>query len=301
MQRSFNTLLFMVCLVFSASAQELLSFPYEHGRLFYHQYGKGEYVILLSGGPGNDYSQLHAVAVQLANHYTVVLPEQRGTGRSIPAKVDSTTITVTALTEDLKKLVDHLKLKQVKIIGHSWGAMLAMNFAGTYPDKVKSLYLVSPGPYREWNQNFKTLQANILSRLGSSESETLLALSEKIKKGIASKSDSLQRRKIARSAYIFDKNKLDTLFPTIDVKQYPQMQQLLIKDIGKNYDVSQTLTRFKGPVHILCGRQDVLAFCTYELKIFRPNSTVHWIENSGHFPMYEQPQPFYAQLTSLLK
>ncbi|MBT1705792.1 alpha/beta fold hydrolase [Chryseosolibacter indicus] len=301
MIRSANIFLFVIALTRSAFAQESFFINYDYGKLYYQKYGKGEVIFLLSGGPGNDCSQLRDVAIALSKHYTVILPEQRGTGRSIPNKLDSTTINVSALTTDLKNLIDHLNVKKAKIIGHSWGAMLAMNFAALNPQRVESLYLLSPGPYNQWSKNFAVLQANISSRLGKHELETLMTLSEKRQKGTASKSDSITFRKTARLAYIYDKNKLDSLFNKIEVKQYPQMQQLMLKDMQKNFDVSASLNNYKGPIHIVCGRQDVLAFCTYELQLLRPSVKVIWINNSGHFPMYEQSTEFYAQLTSVLK
>ncbi len=77
------------------TAQKTDSIKYDNGFLYYHDYGQGEPIILLSGGPGNNCSQLSEMATVLAKNYRVILLEQRGTGLSIPIPLDSTTINLT--------------------------------------------------------------------------------------------------------------------------------------------------------------------------------------------------------------
>ena len=55
-----------------------------------------------------------------------------------------------------------------------------------------------------------------------------------------------------------------------------------------------------SPIHIICGRQDILTFMSYEYKIAKPSIKIHWIDESGHFPMYEQPKEFYSILENIL-
>ncbi len=68
-----------------------------------------------------------------------------------------------------------------------------------------------------------------------------------------------------------------------------------------NYDVSKSLNNYKGPIDIISGRQDVVGFFSYELKLDRPNANLYWINKCGHFPMYEQPSIFYKILYDILK
>lgn len=80
------------------------------------------------------------------------------------------------------------------------------------------------------------------------------------------------------------------------------MRQLLIRDLFRvHYDVSKTLPRYKGPIQVIASRQDALAFYAYDLKIIRPSIQLHWIQESGHFPMFEQAKPFYDTLFTVLK
>ena len=52
--------------------------------LFIRDYGEGETpIVLLTGGPGYSGDYLSDVAARLSEHHRVILPDQRGTGRSV--------------------------------------------------------------------------------------------------------------------------------------------------------------------------------------------------------------------------
>lgn len=48
-------------------------------------------------------------------------------------------------TEDLRCILDSLKLTTVDLVGVSMGGSIAVNFALDYPDRVRKLVLISPG------------------------------------------------------------------------------------------------------------------------------------------------------------
>ncbi|HVI45760.1 MAG TPA: alpha/beta hydrolase [Chitinophaga sp.] len=283
--------------------QKTDSIKYAHGYLYYHIYGQGQPVIMLSGGPGNSCQQQEEVAQELGRQYRVILLEQRGTGISIPIPFDSTTINMLAALDDLNRLLDHLSLKKALFYGHSWGAMLAMNFAATYPQRVKGLVLICPGYYKFSQEFFTTHVNNLKARMGLSELEQFDSLGKKINTGQATAADSAAYNRIMRMSYVFDKTIIDSLLKKIDVaKSNTTMQQLMIKDLSRiNYDLSKTLYRYKGPFQVIAARQDALAFYAYELKNIHPVAKLHWIQASGHFPMFEQRKPFYDTLFTVMK
>lgn len=292
-------LFFFGCL--KVKAQQLDSLKYQYGNLFFHHFGKGDPLILLSGGPGNDCLMLEETATVLGKYYHVVLPQQRGTGRSIPSKLDSATINIKTAVDDLKRILNHLKFGQAIFVGHSWGGMLAMAFASQHPTMVRSLILIAPGPFRNFDDEIKTLHRNQRSRLSKFEVLQLDSITRVIENGNGTAQDSLEQRRLLRPAYVYDKSKFDDVLKKINVRNFPAMTQLIRKDLKKNYDLSKSLSHYPGPIDVVCGQQDILAYCTYELKILRPSVSVQWIEESGHFPMFEQPAKFYSILLKILR
>lgn len=283
-------------------AQQLDSINYPNGYLYFHSYGKGTPVIILSGGPGNSCMQQEEVAIALGKQYRAILLEQRGTGLSVPVPFDSTTINLQAAMDDLNRLLQHLHLKKAVFYGHSWGAMLAMSFAASYPDKVSALVLADPGYYKFSTDLLTTHVNNLRARLGASDVVLMDSLDKKMEAGQGSKADSALYTRTIRLAYIYNKSLIDSMMIKINgPKTNLLMQQLMVSDLRRvHYDLSKNLFHYKGPVTIIAGNQDPLAFYTYELKIIRPDIKLYWIQAAGHFPMFEQQAAFNQQLLSVM-
>lgn len=279
--------------------QKLDSIAYDYGQLFYHSFGNGETIILLSGGPGNDAIQFESVALKLAQKHRVVLLEQRGTGRSIPTKFDEETINIKSAIEDINLLLDHLNLKSVLLLGHSFGAELAVIYAAQFSERVKSTILISPGN-SDSNSAFVTL-CNMSARLGREENVRWETLYNKAWKVDLSESERNEYQYLNRLAYVYDKSKFDELLPLIDGHLNQKTFNYLSDElISQEFDIRNPARKITSPIHIISGRQDIFEFVAYELKIANPNIQLHWIDQSGHFPMYEQPEDFYKMLNQIL-
>lgn len=278
------------------------SIPYAHGHLYYHTYGTGEPVIVLSGGPGASYQQQEIVGQMLAATHRAILLEQRGTGRSQPTPFDTSTINLTAALADLNRLLDHLELERAHFYGHSWGGMLAMSFAAAYPERVQSLILANPGPFRLDQQVFDIYYHNKEARLSSSEKEARDAALEKFRAPTASPADRDTYFRWEMVPSIYDRNKVDSLSAITNKGGLnPAMGGLIFRSLfAAGFDLSEPLSAFRRPVHIITGAQDPAAFVSYEIKILLPAAQLHWINQAGHFPMYEQPEAFRTILLDVL-
>lgn len=295
------TFLFLAFVSFTYS-QKIDSIKYEFGHLYYRTYGHGETVVILSGGPGSNVLQEESVALALAKSYKVILLEQRGTGLSIPTKLDTSTITLKAAINDINLLLAHLKLSKTILLGHSWGGSLAMIYASQFPEKVKSLVLVAPGYFGMGWSMYSLCVDNLMSKLGKQENERLLEIFAKEDNGGISADETEEKRRLFRLPYLFDKSMYDSLKQIIYRGFNEKTFQLMLYN-AMQYDFSlkTDLQKIKSPIHIICGRQDIFTYVTYELKIARPSIKVYWIDKSGHFPMYEQPEIFYPQLSQIMQ
>lgn len=100
-------------------------------------------VVVVHGGM-SDYSKMLDLK-ELASNYLVVFYDQRGYGLSPRVPIEE--LTKVNAIKDLHSVVTHYgKGTKVNIIGHSWGAMLATAYLGTYPRAVNKIVLAEPGP-----------------------------------------------------------------------------------------------------------------------------------------------------------
>jgi 3-oxoadipate enol-lactonase len=105
------------------------------GKLFYETAGKGENIVLLHDGMVN--RQIWDFQFpELAKNYRVIRYDRRGYGKSTDPQVQYSHI------DDLNQVFIQLKVDKAIVFGMSSGGGLAINFALTYPEKVKGLVLV---------------------------------------------------------------------------------------------------------------------------------------------------------------
>jgi pimeloyl-ACP methyl ester carboxylesterase len=101
----------------------------------------GKTVVLLHGKNfGGNYWK-DTIKVLAQNGYRVVVPDQLGFGKSSKPNIH---YTFHLLAANTKKLLDTLGVKQVVVIGHSMGGMLATRFTLLYPETVSHLVLENP-------------------------------------------------------------------------------------------------------------------------------------------------------------
>lgn len=106
------------------------------------EYGaSGPWVVLLHGGPGAA-GYMAPLARRLADSFRVLEPLQRPSGGE--------PLTVAVHVADLDGLLERRcgdTLAPPALVGHSWGAMLALAYAAAHPRRVGSLVLIGCGTF----------------------------------------------------------------------------------------------------------------------------------------------------------
>jgi len=107
------------------------------GRIAWERAGSGAPVVLIHDGllPAASWDD---VWTPLAQRYDVVRWDRRGYGASTSTTRDY------ASEDDLRALLDHLKLERVALVGCSSGGGLALEFAIAHPERVSALVLEGP-------------------------------------------------------------------------------------------------------------------------------------------------------------
>ncbi|TXR84846.1 MULTISPECIES: alpha/beta fold hydrolase [Bacillus cereus group] len=104
--------------------------------LFTHISGEGEQIVLLhSGGMTGLVEYEEQVAFFREQNYQVIRPDLRGHGRSGGALEDY----FIRSAKDLYDTLEHLQIDRCHIAGVSLGGLVALLFAKTYPEKVRTL------------------------------------------------------------------------------------------------------------------------------------------------------------------
>jgi pimeloyl-ACP methyl ester carboxylesterase len=110
--------------------------------LHYLQMGSGPDLVMLHGISGNLAVWHLRMVPLLQDHFRVTTYDLRGHGNSsMPPSGYSTR----HMAADLCALLDELGIPDVDIVGHSYGADIALHFALLHPTRVRKLALIEPG------------------------------------------------------------------------------------------------------------------------------------------------------------
>jgi proline iminopeptidase len=120
-------------------------------------------VVLIHGGPGM-WDYLGPVAGLLEGVVSTHRYDQRGCGRSSP----DGNYRMARFVADLDELRTHFGYRSWFILGHSFGATLGLQYAGTYPDRVAGLVYCS-GVGLDWEVHKATYHARADTRLTVSQ------------------------------------------------------------------------------------------------------------------------------------
>ena len=259
--------------------------------LFYHIIGPaaGDYVLVLSGGPGEDIHSMQGIADELGKKYRCIMWEQRGTGRSRLPKYDASTINLNAYVQDIEALRRHLHAEKFIVIGNSWGMILGLTYAGTHPDAVRAVVTIGSGPITF--EYLGVFSDNQLARLGACELEVRDFWKDPAHESADSDRAAFERLRAAAIAYFYDRKKALQMAAELNPDDYNfRVPPAFLKAEGK-YDIRPKLRTITAPVLLLQGRQDLAGEANVcEAHSLIRDSTLAFIDKCGHMPWLEQPE-----------
>ncbi|MFN2571723.1 MAG: pyrimidine utilization protein D [Gemmatimonadales bacterium] len=110
--------------------------------IYYESHGSGEPLLLVSGLGGVAAYWKPNLPV-LAAKYRVIVHDHRGIGQSSRSLIK---YSVDQMTDDVVRLMDHLKIERAHLVGHSTGGAIGQTLAIKEPQRLKSMVLFATWP-----------------------------------------------------------------------------------------------------------------------------------------------------------
>jgi proline-specific peptidase len=269
-------------------------------------------LICLHGGPGVPSHYLQPLGLLHQQfQIPVVTYDQIGCARSthLPDKKGDTSFwTIELFIDELNNLLNALGIKRYNIFGHSWGGIIATEFALTQPPGLHKLILASaPARIQTRVEVSKRHRAEIPGNVA--------AIMERCELKGTKSSDEY------RAAYMeYSKRHLCILdpFPECLVEAMTESAKddtvsttmhggLVVTGSLKDYDAVPrlheiTLKTAPGGVLIINGQYDGAADEVVRPQFTKIEARVKWIKflNSSHMPFLEEPQRFMEEIGSFL-
>ena len=116
--------------------------------------GEGQPLVLLHGFPDFWYGW-KSVIDGLKKHYKLIIPDMRGYNLSDkPEGVENYKIEL--LIDDIKGLIESLKLGKIFLAGHDWGGIVAWAFAEKYPELLQKLAILNAPHMKIFQEKLRT-------------------------------------------------------------------------------------------------------------------------------------------------
>lgn len=139
------------------------------GDVWYRRMGSGGVpLVLVHGGPGYPSDPLFEAFEPLAREREIIWYDQLGVGRSDPIN-DTSLLTVDRFLDELGAVIEGLGLDRPHVYGHSWGAMLGLQYAAERAPNWTSLICANgvasiPRFQKEARELMAKLPGNVLDR-----------------------------------------------------------------------------------------------------------------------------------------
>jgi proline iminopeptidase len=146
-----------------ASAAHEGRVPVGNASLYVREVGSGQPIVVLHGGPDFDQTYLLPDMDRLSDAYRLIYYDQRGRGKSA-AGVRAEDVTLASDVADVDAVREHFNLASTAVLGHSWGTVLALEYALRHPRRVSHLILMNPAPSS--TADFQRFRKERLEKLG---------------------------------------------------------------------------------------------------------------------------------------
>ena len=276
--------------------------------LHYYTAGEGTTpLIWLHGGPGETHYDLRSAAESLLDAFPCVLYDQRGSGASTLESTTPDALHIDRLIEDLEALRVHLSIDRLNLIGHSWGAMLALAYSIAYPENVMRQVLIGMGPLDK--SYSAVVKSNLRAGLSRHQRYLLDVLVGQRKVARTQQDDAsfrkLQQRIVAEfyaDAWFYSPEAgVQYAQHYRDYYDYNPVVSEKVMPTWYELDALSLVDSLPMPTLVLYGRQDIEPIeQAYLLAERMPYVRIALLNNCGHFPWLEQPDEFYNTLASFL-
>jgi pimeloyl-ACP methyl ester carboxylesterase len=254
----------------------------ESGIVHYESYGRGRPVILLHGWLGS-WALWRDTIEELGNDFRTYALDFFGFGEASDQGAD---FSVDTYVELVNQFMDRLGIVKAPLVGHSMGGTVSLGVAHRYPEKVvKAAVIGSPINGASLNFFLKLSGYKALANLTLRTPFVLDTFIYLLTNFSARDGAALYRMVRQDAARV----SADAFFQSIGTL--------------RKTNLTSELADIRAPVLGIYGRRDVIVNPGQSKVLLKhaPNSREAWFENSGHFPMMDEPDRFHKTLNDFLK
>ncbi len=258
-------------------------------RMYYEVQGDGSPLVMIHGGLGGGEGSASMVqhhAGVFSGDYRFICYDRRAAGKS---ETPADGYDLPNQVQDLRALLDRLKVTHAHVLGSSAGGPIAMRFALDYPEMVDSLLLINTMSYN--SQPERQARQNELDNLLSNEAAH--GRTSAVEQALEARQPTLRQDDPARFSKLSQINleRFDGII--MSIRAY--------LDIGES--IESRLAEINMPTMIVHGDADatIPVECGINLHRCIPHSEFHIFPGAQHGLMANEPRRMANMITEFLE
>jgi proline iminopeptidase len=278
-------------------------------QLYFRMVGEGsDTIVVLHGGPGMDQGYLAPDLEFLADSFTLIFYDQRGSGRSTLIS-DPAHVHMDAHVADIEDVRRHFGIERMVLLGHSWGALPGARYALAHPEHLSALILVGASPPR------REPHVPQFSRDRSAwQDDETRANIEALR---IARDTAADWRAVCRAQYtisvrgmmhdphdmaMIDRMRGDRCTASAEAIRNGQVVNRLSWESIGDWDWREEFRDVTVPLLIIHGASDPMPMESARewVEAFREASLVV-LEDAGHYPFVERPEAFLQVVREFLR
>ena len=252
------------------------------GEIYYELHGSGQDLLLVHPFPAH-HGVWAPVSEMLSTRYRVILPDVRGLGRSTPGDGPAT---MEKHAEDLRSLLDELKIGKVVFAGNSIGGYIFFEFWRRYRERVAAVVLVDTKAGADSDDARKT---------------RLAAADDVLNRGTEPFLDAQLPKLMGESTH---RNRPDKVAEAkrMMMQASPPGIAAVQRGMAARPDSNATLATIDVPTMVICGEEDGLTTPLEMESMHRSirGSVFRRVPKAGHYSPFEQPEEVHRLLRDFL-
>ena len=269
--------------------------PVPGAQLYVREVGSGPPLVILHGGPDFNHNYLLPHMDHLSGSFRLIYYDQRGRGKSSGA-VAPEDVDIESEIEDLDRLRQHFKLETLSILGHSWGGLLAMEYATRHPARVARMILLNTGPasHADLRRAREGREAHEAERLA--EMRAIAGTSAYAEGDIATEAEYYRRHFAGTLPRTEDLQaivgRLRSHFTPEDILKARAIEHRLYAQtwMSPEYDLHPKLRRLTVPTLVIHGDRDLFPLGgTRNVAEAISGARLVVLDDCGHFAYLERP------------
>jgi proline iminopeptidase len=274
------------------------------GELFYMRRGAqgGVPLVCIHGGPGFTGYCLEPL-FELSSERPIICYDQAGCGRSRERCRERQDFSIAGFVAELEALREHLQIPRMHLLGHSFGGLIAGEYALKYPERVESIVFACVSiDIPRWMEDAQRLISGLPMM-------PRMILREALRSGALNSPAVTDAYRLYATRHIYGCDEppqsIRQSEAESDSKTYQIMwgaTECVVTGVVRDYSMCERLAQLTPRALFVCGRFDEATPEAHEhFASLTPGARCHIFEKSAHHPQLTEQHEFVEVVGAFLR